>query len=194
MKYLRKFNESVSQVTDFEEIKEMLRSAERNCFWGLQTLQTQTTGRGDYDLELTPDGSIVYKGDLRIDQDFLDLIGGEGTRHFPLKIDKVIGSMLRGSLRVTAKITTLEGFPKYVSGGFECSGTSLSSLIGCPQVIGGTFYIATKSNIKTLEGGPVIVGGNYDASQIGLESLVGAPRVVQWDFECIENEITDSVS
>lgn len=180
MKYLRKFNESISQVTDFEEIKMKLKSAE-NLFFS------------EYSLELTPDGRVVYNGDLKMNQEILDLVGGEGTKHFPLKIDEVTGSMFRGSLRVMAKITTLEGFPKYVNGSLECRGTLLSSLVGCPQKIGGTFYMETRSNIKTLEGGPMIVGGNYDVSEIGLESLVGAPRVVHWDFECIENNITDLV-
>lgn len=180
MKYLRKFNESISQVTDFEEIKMKLKSAEKLFF-------------SDYSLELTPDGRVVYNGDLRIDQEFLDLVGGRGTNYFPLKIDEVTGSMFRGSLRVIAKITTLEGFPKYVNGGLECRGTLLSSLVGCPQEIGGTFYMESRSNIKTLEGGPVKVGGNYDVSEIGLESLVGAPRVVHWDFECVDNKITDLV-
>lgn len=180
MKYLRKFNESISQVTDFEEIKMKLKSAEKLFF-------------SDYSLDLTPDGRVVYNGDLRIDQEILDLLGGKGTKHFPLKIDEVTGSTFRGSLRVIAKITTLVGFPKYVSGGLECWGTSLSSLVGCPQEVGGLFYVETRSKIKTLEGGPVIVGGNYDVSEIGLESLVGAPRVVHWDFECIENDITDLV-
>jgi hypothetical protein len=47
-----------------------------------------------------------------------------------------------------------------VSGEFNCSFNSLTSLEGCPKEVGGSFYCSFNS-LTSLEGCPKKVGGNF---------------------------------
>ena len=86
-------------------------------------------------------------------------------------------------------LTSLEGAPKKVVGGFDCSNSQLISLEGAPQEVGGDFD-CSYNKLTSLEGTPQEVGGDFDCSFNDLTSLEGAPQVVTGHFSCSANELT----
>ena len=70
---------------------------------------------------------------------------------------------------------------------FDCGKcTSLTSLEGAPQKVGGNFNCEFCSSLKSLEGAPKEVDGNFDCSDCtSLISLEGAPQKVGGNFDCI---------
>jgi len=83
---------------------------------------------------------------------------------------------------------TLDGSHLVVAGNFLLVSNQLTSLIGCPQVIKGSFS-CRHNLLKTLEGGPREVDGNYDCSYNELVFLNGAPRHIKGDFWCDDNPL-----
>jgi len=79
-----------------------------------------------------------------------------GLTKLPLKFNKVSGSFICGS----NKLTTLEGSPKWVGFDFNCGSNKLTSLEGCPEYVGGDFY-CTFNDIISFEGFPKHVGEFY---------------------------------
>ena len=61
---------------------------------------------------------------------------------------------------------------------FDCAGcTSLTSLEGAPQKVGGNFYCSNCTSLKSLEGAPQeVVGDFYCRNCPSLKSLEGAPK------------------
>lgn len=74
-----------------------------------------------------------------------------------------------------------------VTNGFDCSENHLTSLKGCPIVVGGSFSCAD-NNLTNLVGGPEEVGGRYCCEFNCLTSLEGAPRSSR-SFVCSGNDI-----
>ena len=72
------------------------------------------------------------------------------------------------------QLTTLKGCPEIVGGSFNCSHTPLESLEGGPQVVDGAYY-ACKTNIRDLRGVAQDISGCLDFDTSQLESLEGAP-------------------
>lgn len=67
---------------------------------------------------------------------------------------------------------------RVVTGNFSIAGSELTTLEGCPQVVGRNFD-CSNTDIKDFEGGPQQVGGAYKAMNCGwLSSLKGLPRTV----------------
>ena len=65
----------------------------------------------------------------------------------------------------------------------EC--TSLTSLEGSPQEVGGTFSCYKCTSLKSLEGAPQKVGRNFSCSDCpSLTSLKGSPQEVGRNFYC----------
>ena len=58
------------------------------------------------------------------------------------------------------ELTTLQGCPQTIGGGFNCGGNKLTTLQGCPQTINGDFY-CNDNKLTTLQGCPKTVGGNF---------------------------------
>ena len=86
--------------------------------------------------------------------------------------------------------TSLEGAPQSVGGGFNCSRNSLTSLKGAPQEVGRNFDCAN-NQLTSLEGGPERVGsGFYDCSRNSLTTLKGGPQEVGHWFNCSHNSLT----
>jgi hypothetical protein len=81
------------------------------------------------------------------------------------------------------KLTSLEGAPKEVGGGFFCSDNKLTSLEGAPKKVGGGFY-CSDNKLTSLEGAPEEVGGHFICSGNKLTSLEGAPKEVGDGFYC----------
>ena len=86
-------------------------------------------------------------------------------------------------------LTSLEGAPQEVSGHFSCSGNLLTSLEGAPQNVGGDFDCSF-NKLTSLEGAPQKVEGVFKCSHSNLTSLEGSPRKVVGDFDCSSNFLT----
>ena len=86
-------------------------------------------------------------------------------------------------------LTSLEGSPQSVGGTFDCSFNSLTSLKGAPQSVGGTFSCHNNS-LTSLKGAPQSVSGNFDCSYNSLTSLKGSPQSVGGYFFCSFNSLT----
>jgi hypothetical protein len=76
-----------------------------------------------------------------------------------------------------------------VNGAQSEAGGALTSLDGSPREVTGGFYV-TESNLTDLTGGPERVGGNYIAHSLGLKSLDGAPKEVVGKFDVGDNNLT----
>ena len=76
-----------------------------------------------------------------------------------------------------------------ISGKFDCSYNSLTSLEGAPQRV-GNYFDCQKNSLTSLEGGPQSVGMHFDCSYNSLTSLEGAPQRVGGDFYCDNNSLT----
>ncbi len=87
------------------------------------------------------------------------------------------------------QLTSLEGAPQKVSEHFYCYGNQLTSLVGAPQKVGGGFFCSS-NQLTTLEGAPRKVGERFVCSNNQLTSLEGAPQEVRGYFECSDNQLT----
>ena len=76
-----------------------------------------------------------------------------------------------------------------ITGYFDCSNLSLTSLKGAPTEIGGDFS-CNSSQLTSLEGAPKIVGRNFRCSKNQLTSLKGAPKKIDGWFDCKNNQLT----
>jgi hypothetical protein len=75
---------------------------------------------------------------------------------------------------------------------FDCSHTSLTSLEGAPQKVGGAFY-CNHNQLTSLEGAPQKVWASFNCEHNGLVSLEGAPLSVGRYFYCSGNPVSESV-
>ena len=88
------------------------------------------------------------------------------------------------------RLTSLEGAPEKVGWDFSCYNNLLTSLVGAPQKVEGDFHCG--SNLLTsLEGAPREVGVGFYCSNNLLTSLEGAPRKVGWSFCCESNPVPE---
>ena len=87
------------------------------------------------------------------------------------------------------KITSLEGGPEEVGEYFDCSHTSITSLGGSPKKVGG-YFDCSQTNITSLEGSPEEVGGFFDCTNTSITSLEGCPKKVGGSFWCQNLNIT----
>ena len=72
-------------------------------------------------------------------------------------------------------LKSLKGAPEKVGGGFYCNACpSLESLKGAPKEVGKGFYCDSCTSLKSLKGAPEKVGGDFDCSNCtSLKSLEG---------------------
>ncbi len=76
-----------------------------------------------------------------------------------------------------------------VSGDFWCSNNGLTSLVGCPKILGGDFYCAD-NRLNSLEHCPKSVGGNkFDCAYNDLVSLEYCTSEIFGDFDCHSNRL-----
>lgn len=97
-----------------------------------------------------------------------------------------------GNVKIRKDLHNLPVKFDYVMGDFDISSCQLSTLRGCPDVVGGDF-ISTNNMITTLEGGPMEVTGNYDVRQCNLTSLKGSPEKINRDFLCSYNGLVNLI-
>jgi len=86
-------------------------------------------------------------------------------------------------------LTSLAGAPQKVRRNFNCYRNSLTSLAGAPQEVGWSFY-CHRNNLTSLAGGPQEVGGDFWCGGNELTSLKGAPKEVDGSFYCSSNKLT----
>lgn len=68
-----------------------------------------------------------------------------------------------------------------VTGSFHCTHTKLTSLKGCPDIVGGGFY-SSNTDITSLEYGPSEVGSDYWCYKCNLTTLKFVPKKVGGAF------------
>jgi hypothetical protein len=88
-------------------------------------------------------------------------------------------------------LTSLDGAPQKVGGGFRCYSNKLTSLEGAPQRVGGDF-ICHSNQLVSLKGSPQIVTGSFYCSGNQITSLEGAPLMVAGTFYCSSNVISET--
>jgi hypothetical protein len=86
-------------------------------------------------------------------------------------------------------LTSLAGAPQSVGKFFNCSDNSLTSLKGAPQEVGASFNCSDNS-LTSLEGAPQEVGASFNCSDNSLTSLTGAPKRVGSFFNCSDNSLS----
>jgi hypothetical protein len=86
-------------------------------------------------------------------------------------------------------LTSLAGAPQSVGKFFNCSDNSLTSLKGAPQEVGASFNCSDNS-LTSLEGAPQEVGASFNCSDNSLTSLKGAPKRVGSFFNCSDNSLS----
>lgn len=102
------------------------------------------------------DGSIDVYGDV-------NLGGGKSSPR-------------RGTSRNPKKLKRIPIKFRYVYGNFNCSSNNLTSLIGCPEQVEGSFNCVGNRTLTSLEGGPVLVSGSYFCGGCALTNLIGSPK------------------
>ena len=81
------------------------------------------------------------------------------------------------------KLTSLKGCPRVVGGDFDCSHNKLTSLEGAPRKVGGGFG-CWDNNLVNLGGAPQEVGENFMCHANNLESLYGMPALKNGKVQC----------
>jgi hypothetical protein len=101
---------------------------------------------------INPDGTIDIDGYVNLEEKLGDM------EKLPVKFGKVSDSFWCNK----NKLTTLEGYPKYVSGNFSCSDNNLTTLEGCPNYV-GDYFLCDDNKLTTLKGIEKceILGGFY---------------------------------
>lgn len=163
MKYLKKFTESQSYITDPDFIREYLINI------------------GAKNWQLNADGSYDVEGNIDIRNSSITM------RKLPIQFNHVKGDFSCNSYAYyrrngTSLLTTLEGCPRIVDGVFDCAGNrDLTSLEGGPESCGKLNIIQT--GIKNLVGSPRSVLGVTQIETLpALTSLQGGPDLIQGDI------------
>lgn len=170
MKYLKKFNESRTELTE-SEIKLFFHSD---------------------NIKMNPDGSVDILDDSQVNlNDFFNQFDFDKTR-IPIKFGRIKGSVLYiGDSRNGGKLTSLEGSPIECGGQFSLLRPSITDLKGAPKYVNGTFAVVGTETLTSLEGGPIEVGGDYECQATGITSLEGIPRVINVNLNCNKTKIRD---
>ena len=92
----------------------------------------------------------------------------------------------KGDFKVTSDMVSngkmIEGMiPREVTGSFYCSNLELTSLEGCPELVGESF-MCSNNELTSLKGGPKYVNRSFYCRNNLLSSLVGSPESVGGSF------------
>ena len=95
----------------------------------------------------------------------------------------------------TERLKTLEGGPEICKGDYLIQySSSIESLKGAPEKIGGNFNCRNCSKLISLEGGPIEVIQSYRVDECpSLKSLKGGPKYVGTVFDCSECYSLESI-
>ena len=75
-----------------------------------------------------------------------------------------------------------------IKGHFNCENNELTSLEGCPEIVGGDFNCSSNS-LTTLKFGPKIVMKSYYCYFNELISLKGCSKIIEYSFDCSMNHL-----
>lgn len=92
-------------------------------------------------------------------------------------------------VRITRKLTELPVQFGVIDGSFNCSGTGLITLKGCPEKVTG-FFNCDDNQLKSLQYCPKEVWGYFSCNYNKLESLLYAPEYINESFYCDNNNLT----
>lgn len=87
---------------------------------------------------------------------------------------------------VARELTRLPLKFRYVTGHFKIEINSLTTLQGCPTIVGRSFF-CNYNKLSSLEFSPKEVGGNFNCHGNKLLSLAGSPMHISGDFNCFDN-------
>jgi hypothetical protein len=79
-----------------------------------------------------------------------------------------------------------------VGGDFNCSSNKLSSLEGCPNIIGNSFY-CRDNFLVSLKDGPKEIAHSYSCSDNILKTLENLPIKLKGGFGCENNKLTSLI-
>jgi len=117
-----------------------------------------------------------------------------GYEEFP---EGVVFGDFKGSFNVSgSNLRSFRGFPQKITGDLNMRNCKYSSLEGCPQEVGGSFYCDSQKgemSLVNLEGGPQKVASSYSCNNNSLTSLLGAPKRVSSFFDCSSNKLESLV-
>jgi len=118
----------------------------------------------------------------------LDRSSNSGVTKLPVKFNYIRGNFLV----LYSNITSLEGCPLIVGGDFHCSYTKITSLEYGPQQVEGDYYCHNNS-LTTLSGIPTVIGGtvllSYSPSLPLMRALVA--KNIQFNKS---NTLTDNIA
>jgi hypothetical protein len=86
-------------------------------------------------------------------------------------------------------LTTLKGCPEMVGRNFDCSKNKLVSLEHGPEYVNGDYY-CRENKLKSLEHIQNVITGTFVCSENELTTLEGMPKRIEGYFECAYNKIT----
>lgn len=113
----------------------------------------------------------------------VDLMERKLTR-IPFNFKKVNGAFICAY----NQLTTLEGCPEVIGTHFSCDGNLLTSLEGGPKQVES--YRCSGNRLVSLKGAPEVIPGLFDCSANLLTTLEGAPKEVGTFFRCNLNKLT----
>ena len=109
-----------------------------------------------YDICHLPE-NFVIKGDLKLSAMSLGAL--------PDLSDAVVEGNFDCSFN---QLTSLSGAPQKVGGDFECSGNKFVSLQGAPRKAGGDFNCRFCQMLSSVMGAPTVLGGTFYVDQTDL--------------------------
>lgn len=180
MKYLKKFNESVTFLTNREEINRIMDDLDIR----------------DYDIE--DDGSVNIYGQQGIQVTFQKINRYRrylkkppyDEKVLPIKFNRVEAAFeFRGDYSEPT-LTTLEGSPKSC-GSFEIKFANITDLQGSPLHVDRTYRIVDCRALESLKGCPMDIGAHFECSNSMITSLEGCPRTIKGVFNIQKNELKD---
>jgi hypothetical protein len=121
-----------------------------------------------YDIKnyvVNADGTVDVNGDVYLEVPEISQI--------PIKFGKVSGDFcIQWLLNNRNKLTSLEGSPREVGGGFYCNNNQLVSLEGAPRKVGGDF-VCFRNKLTSLEGISQYISGNIKCQDNQLRDVRG---------------------
>ena len=181
MRYLKRFNESKTFITDIDEIREICN--------GLNLVGFQIRNDGTVD--------IVGHHETRLDFTFINARREyEGKKlvcqgSLPIKFGSVDAGFVYGSRYSKDKrLTTLEGSPDSC-GYYYITDMDITTLEGSPKFVETAFYISNCDKLTSLKGSPTHMNGLFSISNCPITSLEGCPKIINDSFACIHTNIKD---
>jgi len=110
---------------------------------------------------------VTFRNDGAVDIDAMVDFHGLKMDKLPFKFGKVTNNFIVND----SKLKTLENFPDEVEGNLNLKGNDITSLKGCPKIVGGSLFIGACDRLTSLEGISEELGALNIRRCRGLKSL-----------------------